>query len=180
MTSLGDVLGIVGLLVGVASNGVSYYLYVRTFANKGISSYIRSTASIEPFDARTLSSGVLAPLRYADCTVWNSGRQTIFGSELKSENGIEISLSEDAEIFKGPIVQASLRENAVEARRLSLTRVSCRFDYLDPGQGFMITIAYAIPTPDFYEPKFEVPKIAAVVVGMPQGINTAYPKSTNY
>ncbi len=89
--SLGDILGILGLLVGVASNAVTYYLCVRTLANKAITTYIHTTMPISPPELRTLSSGELAPLRYSDCTIWNSGRTTIYGSDLKSDNGIEIS-----------------------------------------------------------------------------------------
>src|SRR6266446_1518776 len=171
---LGDILGILGLVFGVASNAFAYYLYLKTFANKAISTYIYTTMPVDPPDLRTLSSGELAPLRYSDCTVWNSGRTTIYANDLKSENGIEISLSEEAEIFTGPLVQVSLRENKVEVYKHSPGAISCRFEYLDPGQGFLVSIGYAgptaVPTPNIEELTFEPPKITAIVVGMPKGI----------
>ena len=168
--SLGDILGILGLLVGVTSNAVTYYLYVRTFANKAISTHIYTTMPKSHPELRTLSSGELAPLRYSDCTIWNSGRTTIYGTDLKSDNGIEIAFSEENEIFKGPLVQVSLLENKVEVYKHSPNRVACRFDYLDPGQGFLVSIGYAEPTPNIFEPTFQPPKITAIVAGMPQGV----------
>jgi hypothetical protein len=170
--SLGDILGILGLLVGVASNVVTYYLYVRTFASKAISTYIHTTMPVSHPELMTLSSGGLAPLGYSDCTVWNSGRTTIYGNDLKSENGIEISLPEGAEIFKGPLIQVSLRENKVEVYKHSPAGFSCRFEYLDPGQGFLVSIGYAAPTQNIEQPTLEPPKITGVVAGMPQGITS--------
>src|ERR1700730_14845302 len=129
---LGDILGILGLVVGVASNAVTYYLYVKTFASKAISTYVHSTMELTHPEFRVLSSGERAPLRYSDCVVCNSGRTTIYGNDLKSENGIEILFSE-AEIFKGPFVQVSLLENKVEVHKHLPGGLACRFDYLDPG-----------------------------------------------
>ncbi|MBV8893879.1 MAG: hypothetical protein JOZ76_11185 [Bradyrhizobium sp.] len=171
--TLGDALGILGLAVALASNVFAYFLYAKTFESKAISSDSRSGMEVTHPEFRTMSSGVRAPLRYSDCVVWNSGRATIFGSDLKSENGIEILFSE-AEIFKGPYVQVSLRENKVEVRKHQPGGLSCRFDFLDPGQGFQVSVGYAVPTPDLFNPTFERPKIIGVVVGMPKGITSVY------
>jgi hypothetical protein len=168
--SLGDILGIIGLLVSVGGIALSCYLYVRTFTSKSMATYIHTTADIDEERLRTLSSGGRAPVRYADCMVWNSGRMTISGDDLKSEGGVEIVLSKEAEIVKGPFIQVSLRENKVEAHTQS-SRVSCRFDYLDPGQGFQVTVGYIEPTPDMYDPTSYIPpKIRAVIVGIPKGL----------
>ena len=78
--------------------------------------------------------------------------------------------SEEDEIFKGPLVQVSLRENKVEVYKHSPECISCRFDYLDPGQGFLVSVGHAEPTPNIVEPTFQPPKITAIVAGMAQGV----------
>jgi hypothetical protein len=166
--SLGDILGIISVLLCLVGFVFSWYLFVKSFTAKAISSYIHSTG--DPFSQRTLSSGTPALLWHSDCIIWNSGRQTINGNDLKSERGIEIRLPEGSELVGLPLVQVSLYENKVEASSHGPACVSCRFDYFDPGQGFQVTILYLAPRPTTFPPQHEPPKITAVVAGMPQGV----------
>src|SRR5262249_40950982 len=89
--------------------------------------------------------------------------QTIEGKDVKSDDGIAISLSETAEILNCFVQKATIPENKPNVSKLTNQKVSCGFDFIEPGQGFNISVLYtgssAIPVP------------RAIIAGIPNGIS---------
>jgi hypothetical protein len=174
--SLGDILGILGAFIGIAGIAVGYYLYVKTFSSIEVTCHVGnivlldSREGILPHQIEIFFSGrrVRSSLCQANCVIWNSGRRTIYDSDVKSDTGIAISLPQGAEILNFQ-VRASLPENKVTVKESRPNTISCRFDYLDRRQGFNVSIIYAGTT--------AIPDVRTVVAGMPKGITTSEDKA---
>jgi hypothetical protein len=164
-----DIIGVLGLVVsiiGILAGIVTAY-YAWNLTAKRLSSQKRNSVLLDPQKQALLNkleiffSGTrINNLSQADCTVWNSGRAVIYGSDVKSPNGITISFPAGTEILEitsnvsSPLNKLSLQKN-------SATTLSCQFEYLRRGEGFSATILYAGPS--------TVPEITATIPESPYG-----------
>jgi hypothetical protein len=98
--------------------------------------------------------------------IWETARQ---GASYRLGDAISTnSKSKDKRAVTCSGSLSATVEDATAQKKVDF--ISCRFDYLDPGQGFRVSIGYAVPTANILEYTYEPPRISAVVVGMPKGI----------
>src|SRR5438067_371401 len=145
--SLADILAAAGLAVAILAIPIGYYL-AKWLDKRRVSSYIiRDIALLDPQEGIvpsqveiSFSGRRIRNLRRVDCVIWNSGKKPIHFSDVRSEKGIAISLPEDHEILDYPY-KMSRKENKVRVDK-DKDSLSCRFDYLDAGEGINLGILY--------------------------------------
>lgn len=166
-----DVIGIVGLIVGILGILVgivaTYLAYIRNFTAKRMSTRIHNVVLLDPQKGAlpskleiSFSGRPIYSLSRADCTIWNSGRAVIRGTDVVSPDGITISFPSQTEILE-ITSNVSVPLNRLNVHKTSPATISCQFDYLRRGEGFIASILYTGPS--------TVPRVTATIPESPTG-----------
>lgn len=144
--SRGDWLGIAGIAFGV---GVPVWLYLKAEKRTRLSFSIKETILIGS-QSIALPDGiiifyqkkVIADLKKANVFFWNSGTNPIRGGDIASKNPLSINFLSGPQLLRSRIEKVS--DYASDVTLVTDDEgIKLSFDYLEPGQGFVVELLYA-------------------------------------
>jgi hypothetical protein len=104
-------------------------------------------------------------LTRSDIIFWNSGKQTLYGSDIVADDAVRCELSPDALALEVRIIKCTRDANKFTARidDNSQNRVILSFDYLDPQDGAVIELLHTDSVRD--------PCVKGTIRGVPKGMS---------
>jgi hypothetical protein len=141
-----------GLLLSTALALYSVYLTVRLSSRHQLSFLTAEGTVLEPAhpswtnDLKIHFQGVEIPrLTATRIGVWNSGNSTILGNQIVRDDPLRFEVKGDDQILKFYISGVSRSVVKATASLFSTESIAVDFDFLDPGDGFVIFVAHTSP-----------------------------------
>lgn len=89
----------------------------------------------------TVAGKKVKDLSRADITIWNAGKKTIRASEVVTP--ITVEKEGPGGFLSATLIKRSIKENGASANLATANLATFSFDYLDPGQGFVVSLLYS-------------------------------------
>lgn len=141
-----------GLLLSTALALYSVYLTIRTSPRQQLSIVAAEGAVLEPAhpswkdELKILYKDTEIPrLTAARVGIWNSGNSTIHGSQIVRDDPFSLSTLDGDTILRFHITGMSRPVIKASAEQVGKGTLSIDFDFLDPGDGFVLFIAHTSP-----------------------------------
>lgn len=137
------------LIVAVLGLLATYFFYRRSITKHQIAFQRESTTIIGidsdvPSDIEIVFRGTRVPLvQKSEVAIWNRGNATISGNQIVEKDALRIELTSKALLLDFSITLCTRKVNAftVTANK-NRDLISCNFDFLDPGDGVLITVLH--------------------------------------
>ena len=137
------------LTVAVLGLLASYFFYRRSVTKNQLafqreSTTIIGTDSALPSDIEILFKGSKVPLVTKSLVaIWNRGNATVSGNQIVEKDALRIELMNTATVLDFNMTLCTREVNAFElAASKNRDFISCEFDFLDPGDGAVITVLH--------------------------------------
>jgi hypothetical protein len=141
-----------GLLISTALAIYSVVLTIRMASRQQLSFVTSEGSVLEPThpswkdDLKILYKDLEIPrLTAARLGIWNSGNSTIYGNQIVEDDLLRFEVDKDARILTFHVSSYSRRVVKPVTERLGDGSVSVGFDFLDPGDGFVVFVAHTSP-----------------------------------
>jgi len=137
------ILGLTGIVLAVFFYFKGRSVRKISYSKKSFSLLGKSTTSLNGFSA-SYQGQELSALKASKIMLWNDGNTTISRSDMASSENLSIQFPEDDKVLESRILSVSSKSNdvslALDSQRPS---TNIEFDYLDPGQGLVISVLHA-------------------------------------
>lgn len=139
----------IGTAIGAIGVVLAIYFYVKTRVVSRLSYELSETNIVGTLDAAFSNSleltyeGRKVP-RVTRTTIrmWNSGNATIRHADVAEGDPLSAVLSENSEVLQTAVVRQTRPVNQILIKSTSDQKVVVGFDFLDPGDGFLIDIIH--------------------------------------
>ncbi len=141
---IGTVLGIAGIVLG-------FYFYIKGKRSAGLSYQIEEFSVVGESDAKfpaeleiVFAGDRVERVTASKVIVWNSGNVTIDGADIVSSDPLRVETAGGI-ILKARFLRVSREVNGVTFKedKKSGASSSISFDYLDPNDGFVLTVVHS-------------------------------------
>ena len=157
---IGVSIGIVGIVLTIKSQSRSSLSYQFQSLELIVKSKRILSKGIEIlFDGKPVKS-----LTKTYIVLWNSGKKTIYGDSIVSDDPLRIEFDKNAQVLQTRIIKLNRKVNKFEVkiRKKSTNIIDYNFDYLDPGDGVTVEILHTYKKNCF--------KIRGTIKELPNGI----------
>lgn len=141
-----------GLLLSTALALYSVWLTLRTASRQHLSFVSSEGTVLEPAhpswkdDLKILYRDIeIARLTAARVGVWNSGNSTINGSQIVNDDRLRFEVADGDQILNFHVSKMSRDVIKASVEKIGNGVISVKFDFLDPGDGFVLFVAHTSP-----------------------------------
>lgn len=167
----------VGTFIGLLGIALAFYFYVKSVRKKKLVFANKESVvlgdSDDSFDGRLrvlFDQKEVTRVTRSVFVLWNAGRETIRGSDIAHSDPLCLTFPEDTEILMLSVDRMTRSAVAANVKPRTEAQRHCvciDFDFLDFKDGFTLSVVHNAPT--------GVGKIAGTIVGMPDGVQNAFP-----
>lgn len=141
-TLTGWIFGLVGLVVGIYFGVKGNHKKQLTCTIVKCDHLISKGRKIIPKLRLFFEDKEIEDIAITSCVIWNTGTETIDGSDVVSENTIKITAEDNCRILDARILATNKTTNNFRLMELSDSAFEVKFDYVDKNQGAKIQIVH--------------------------------------
>lgn len=159
---VGSLIGIIGILVAIITFKASKTAKRLVYQSETLKIIGKDSITLDEIEITYKKKQVPRVIK-TTITIWNSGKETINGSDIVEDDKLRIELNEDKEIISLNLIQKTRTVNKFNAilDKNNNNKAILTFDYLDPNDGIILEILHT-------DSKWQ-PKLKGSIKGLPKG-----------
>ena len=135
---VGFPLGLWGLYIAIVSRKKNKLCFAAS-GNNLITGYVSKFSNLKI----SFNDNPVKTLSVSKILIWNGGNETIRRDDISDVSPLVISSHEDIFIYESSVIEFSEMANSVEIAQIDSQNIKIGFDYLDPGDGFVIQVIHS-------------------------------------